>query len=180
MHIIPVEGLVVAVVQGRSLGKQWVALGCQQIRYLRVLHLGLDHFFNDEVRRRLIGFRGRQQIVEGFKHPAEAAMPVLFEDLLHLLGRALCYGAARRGVKCHAEHMVAALIDNLLVILFDFLFPLGRHGLLHGRHNKIGCALENSDAGGVFCHLGQHLYGGGACANNADSFPCVFQALWPS
>ena len=128
----------------------------------------------------MIGFGAAQQVVKGFKYPSETAIPMFFEDALHLFGRRIDRVAPGWLLKGHPEHVVTCLGDDLIVIFFDVLFPLRRHVFLHGRQNEVGCALKNSDLRCRFGDVREHLYRRGACANDAYPLTCHVETLGPS
>ncbi len=105
---------------------------------------------------------------------------MLLKDTLDLFRRCVHGVAPRRLLEGHAEHVVAGLGDNFVVVVFDFFFPLRRHVFLHGGQDKIGGALEYRDLCGGFRDLRQHLYRCGACANDADTLARHVEPFRPS
>ena len=119
-------------------------------------------------------------VIESLEHPAEAAFPVLLKDALHFLWRGIHRIAPRRLLKGHTKHVVAGLGNDLVVVVFNLFFPLGRHVLLHGGQYKVGGALEYRDLCGGFRDLGQHLYRRGARTDDADALARHVEAFGPS
>ena len=76
--------------------------------------------------------------------------------------------------------MITGFGNNLVVVVLDFFFPLRRHLFLHGGQHKVGGALKDGDLRRRLGDFGQHLDGGGARANDADSFSCHIEALGPA
>ena len=107
-------------------------------------------------------------------------MPVFFKNLLHFFGGAFGNRSTRGRIESHAKDMIAALVDNLLIVLFDVFFPFWRHGLLHRGHHEVWCALKNRHAGSGFSHLGQHLHSGSTRTNNANTLTRKFKSLRPT
>ncbi len=105
---------------------------------------------------------------------------MLFEDALYLFRWCVDRIASRRLLKGHAEHMIARFGDDFVVVVLDLLFPLRGHVFLHCREYEVGRALEHCNLRRGFGHLGQHLYGGGASANNSNTLACHVEAFRPA
>ena len=105
---------------------------------------------------------------------------MFFEDTLNLLRRRIDRVASGWLLKGHTEHVVTSLSDDLIVVVFDLFFPFRRHIFLHGRQDKVGRALKNSDLCRCFGDLRQHLYRRGPCANDANPFARNVEAFGPS
>ena len=178
-HIVTVVGFVVTVIERGALGEKRVALGREE-----VCQLGVVDFFSDlagnEVGGHLVRFSASEQVIESLEYPAETAIPMLLKNLLHLFRRGVDGVSSRRLFEGHAEHVITGFGNNLVVVVLDLFFPLRRHIFLHGGQNKIGRALKYGDLSRGLGDFRQHLDGGGACANNADSLSCDIESLWPA
>ena len=181
VHIVAIEAFQIAVIERRPLGKQRVVAGFgdENIGGAGVLD-ALAHFVGDESGGHQVGFGAGQQVVEGFEHPAKTARPFFFEDTLYFLRRCVHGHAPVGAVKGHAEDVIAALGNDLIVVRLDLLLPLGGHRRLHRGQNEIGRAVEHGHALGLVAHGRHHLHRGGARANDADAFAGPVQVLGPA
>ena len=105
---------------------------------------------------------------------------MLLKNALHLFRRRVDGVASRWLLKGHAKHVVTGFGDDFFVVVFDLFFPLRRHIFLHGGQYEIRCSLEYRH---LRCSLGdlwQHLYRGGAGADDANALARHVEAFWPS
>ena len=76
--------------------------------------------------------------------------------------------------------MIAAHVDDLVVVVLDFFFPLRGHGFLHCRKNVIGRAMKHGDLGSVFGHGWHHLHRACTGTDDADPLAFIFKSLGPA
>ena len=99
---------------------------------------------------------------------------------LALLGRGIEHVAPHRAVERHAEHVVAALDDDRVVVVLDLLFPLRRHRALHCGEDIVGRALEHGHVSGGLGQFGHHLHRSRARADHADALARIIEPFRPA
>ena len=166
-HVLAVEGLEIAAVDGRAAGREGVVLGHQLFAQGRIVD-ALADLAAHELGRRVVGRLRQQDVVVGEREAeAEAVVGRLVDPLALLLAR------IERGLpvghEAEAGRRVAPLLAARAVIRLDARVLLLAHGRVGGGNRIVRRALEHGQVRGLLCDHRRHLHAGRAGADDGDA-----------